>query len=183
MNTMAGEVLFLLGIGLFVAVVMGTIYVATSRYKLAPSDKILVVYGNVKTGGAAACYHGGGRVVWPLIQHYAYLDLKPMTILINLEHALSSQNIRVTVPSTFTIGVSTEPSIMSNAAERLLGLNQPQIEDMAKEIIFGQLRLTVASLSIEAINSDREAFLRDVSLNVDTELHKKIGRASCRERV
>jgi flotillin len=165
-------VLFLLGIGLFVAVVMGTIYVATSRYKLAPSDKILVVYGNVKTGGAAACYHGGGRVVWPLIQHYAYLDLKPMTILINLEHALSSQNIRVTVPSTFTIGVSTEPSIMSNAAERLLGLNQPQIEDMAKEIIFGQLRLTVASLSIEAINSDREAFLRDVSLNVDTELHK-----------
>jgi flotillin len=151
---------------------MGTIYVATSRYKLAPSDKILVVYGNVKTGGAAACYHGGGRVVWPLIQHYAYLDLKPMTILINLEHALSSQNIRVTVPSTFTIGVSTEPSIMSNAAERLLGLNQPQIEDMAKEIIFGQLRLTVASLSIEAINSDREAFLRDVSLNVDTELHK-----------
>jgi flotillin len=139
---------------------------------LAPSDKILVVYGNVKTGGAAACYHGGGRVVWPLIQHYAYLDLKPMTILINLEHALSSQNIRVTVPSTFTIGVSTEPSIMSNAAERLLGLNQPQIEDMAKEIIFGQLRLTVASLSIEAINSDREAFLRDVSLNVDTELHK-----------
>ena len=172
MSSMAGEVLFLLGIGLFVAVVMGTIYIATSRYKLAPSDKILVVYGNVKTGGAAACYHGGGRVVWPLIQHYAYLDLKPMTILINLEHALSSQNIRVTVPSTFTIGVSTEPSIMSNAAERLLGLNQPQIEDMAKEIIFGQLRLTVASLSIEAINSDREAFLRDVSLNVDTELHK-----------
>lgn len=172
MSTMASGALFLLGIGLFVAVVMGTIYIATSRYKLAPSDKILVVYGNVKTGGAAACYHGGGRVVWPLIQHYAYLDLKPMTILINLEHALSSQNIRVTVPSTFTIGISTEPSIMSNAAERLLGLNQPDIEDMAKEIIFGQLRLTVASLSIEAINSDREAFLRDVSLNVDTELHK-----------
>jgi flotillin len=169
---MASGALFLLGIGLFVAVVMGTIYIATSRYKLAPSDKILVVYGNVKTGGAAACYHGGGRIVWPLIQHYAYLDLKPMTILINLEHALSSQNIRVTVPSTFTIGISTEPSIMSNAAERLLGLNQPDIEDMAKEIIFGQLRLTVASLSIEAINSDREAFLRDVSLNVDTELHK-----------
>ena len=172
MSTMAAGALFLLGIGLFVAVVMGTIYIATSRYKLAPSDKILVVYGNVKTGGAAACYHGGGRVVWPLIQHYAYLDLKPMTILINLEHALSLQNIRINVPSSFTIGISTEPSIMSNAAERLLGLKQPEIEDMAKEIIFGQLRLTVASLEIEQINSDREAFLRDVSLNVDTELHK-----------
>ena len=172
MSTMASAGLFILGLGLFVAVIFGTVYIATSRYKLSPSDKILVVYGNVKSGGAAACYHGGGRIVWPLIQHYAYLDLKPMTILINLEHALSSQNIRVTVPSTFTIGVSTEPSIMSNAAERLLGLNQVGIEDMAKEIIFGQLRLTVASLSIEAINSDREAFMRDVTLNVDTELHK-----------
>ena len=172
MSTMASAGLFILGLGLFVAVIFGTVYIATSRYKLAPSDKILVVYGNVKSGGAAACYHGGGRIVWPLIQHYAYLDLKPMTILINLEHALSSQNIRVTVPSTFTIGVSTEPSIMANAAERLLGLNQVGIEDMAKEIIFGQLRLTVASLSIEAINSDREAFMRDVTLNVDTELHK-----------
>jgi len=164
--------LFILGIGLFVAVILGTVYVATSRYKLAPSDKILVVYGNVKTGGAAACYHGGGRVVWPLIQHYAYLDLKPMTISINLEHALSLQNIRINVPSSFTIGISTEPSIMSNAAERLLGLNQAEIEDMAKEIIFGQLRLTVASLEIEQINNDREAFLRDVSTNVDSELHK-----------
>jgi flotillin len=95
-----------------------------------------------------------------------------MTIGINLEHALSQQNIRINVPSTFTIGISTAPSIMSNAAERLLGLPTPQIEDMAKEIIFGQLRLTVASLSIEQINQDREAFLRLVSNNVDTELHK-----------
>jgi flotillin len=95
-----------------------------------------------------------------------------MTISINLEHALSQQNIRINVPSTFTIGISTAPSIMSNAAERLLGLPTPQIEDMAKEIIFGQLRLTVASLTIEQINQDREAFLRMVSNNVDTELHK-----------
>ena len=166
------ESLGLIGIFLFVFAVVVTIYVATSRYKLAPSDKILVVYGNVKEGGAAACYHGGGKIVWPLIQHFAYLDLKPMTISINLEHALSQQNIRINVPSTFTIGISTAPSIMSNAAERLLGLQQPQIEDMAKEIIFGQLRLTVASLTIEQINQDREAFLRMVSNNVDTELHK-----------
>jgi flotillin len=139
---------------------------------LAPSDKILVVYGNVKDSGAAACYHGGGKIVWPLIQHYAYLDLKPMTIRIDLQHALSQQNIRINVPSTFTIGISTAPSIMQNAAERLLGLSQPQIEDMASEIIFGQLRLTIATLTIEQINQDREVFLKQVSSNVDSELHK-----------
>tara|TARA_B100001093_G_scaffold86870_2_gene78734 strand:- start:8351 stop:9751 length:1401 start_codon:yes stop_codon:yes gene_type:complete len=167
-----GSSLILIGIFLFVFAIIVTIYVATSRYKLAPSDKILVVYGNVKDAGAAACYHGGGKIVWPLIQHYAYLDLKPMTIRIDLQHALSQQNIRINVPSTFTIGISTAPSIMQNAAERLLGLSQPQIEDMASEIIFGQLRLTVATLTIEQINQDREAFLSMVSSNVDSELHK-----------
>ncbi|MAJ01393.1 MAG: flotillin [Euryarchaeota archaeon] len=164
--------LILLGTGLFVFVLLATVYIAANRYKLAPSDKILVVYGNVKGSGAAACYHGGGRIVWPLIQSYAMLDLKPLTININLEHALSQQNIRINVPSTFTIGISTEPSIMQNAAERLLNLPPNQIEDMAKEIIFGQLRLTVASLTIEEINQDREAFLSLVANNVDTELHK-----------
>ncbi|RJU91206.1 MAG: flotillin family protein [Candidatus Poseidoniales archaeon] len=167
-----GATLVLIGIALFVAVVLATVYVATSRYKLAPANKILVVYGNTKGAGAAKCYHGGGKIVWPLVQNYAFLDLKPMTININLEHALSLQNIRINVPSTFTIGVSTEPSVMQNAAVRLLNLGQTEIEDMAKEIIFGQLRLTVASLTIEEINNDREAFLSQVVNNVDAELHK-----------
>ena len=167
-----GATLVLIGIALFVAVVLATVYVATSRYKLAPANKILVVYGNTKGAGAAKCYHGGGKIVWPLVQNYAFLDLKPMTIDINLEHALSLQNIRINVPSTFTIGVSTEPSVMQNAAVRLLNLGQTEIEDMAKEIIFGQLRLTVASLTIEEINNDREAFLSQVVNNVDAELHK-----------
>ena len=167
-----GATLVLIGIALFVAVVLGTVYVATSLYKLAPANKILVVYGNTKGAGAANCYHGGGKIVWPLVQNYAFLDLKPMTININLEHALSLQNIRINVPSTFTIGVSTEPSVMQNAAVRLLNLGQTEIEDMAKEIIFGQLRLTVASLTIEEINNDREAFLSQVVNNVDAELHK-----------
>ncbi len=167
-----GETLVLIGIALFVFVVLATVYIATSRYKLAPANQILVVYGNTQGSGAAKCYHGGGKIVWPLVQNYAFLDLKPMTININLEHALSQQNIRINVPSTFTIGIDTKPSIMQNAAVRLLNLGQPDIEDMAKEIIFGQLRLTVASLTIEEINGDREAFLSLVVNNVDTELHK-----------
>ena len=164
--------LVLIGIGLFIFVLLTTIYIAVNRYKVAPSDKILVVYGRVKGKSAAACYHGGGRIVWPLIQNYGWLNLQPMTIAIDLKHALSQENIRINVPSSFTIAISTEPSIMQNAAERLLGLEAPAIDKMAEEIIFGQLRLTVASLSIQEINSDREAFLSRVTENVDTELHK-----------
>jgi len=116
--------------------------------------------------------HGGGAFIWPLIQDFAYLSLTPITINIPLENALSLQNIRIHVPSTFTVGVSTTPEVTSNAAERILHLQQPAIEEMAKEIIFGQLRLTVASLTIEQINQDRESFLEAIRYNVEPELNK-----------
>lgn len=144
-----------------------------SRYKRCPSDKILVIYG--KTGGPSAkCIHGGGAFVWPVIQDFAYLDLKPISIETNLTNALSKQNIRIDVPCRFTIAISTEPDTMGNAAERLLGLSPEQIQELAKDILFGQLRLVIATMTIEEINTDRDKFLDNISKNVDTEL-KKIG--------
>ncbi|MDP6333662.1 MAG: SPFH domain-containing protein [Candidatus Poseidoniaceae archaeon] len=143
-----------------------------TRYKRCASDEILVVFGRVKGGRASRCIHGGATFVIPLFQDYKKLSLVPMTIQINLTNALSLQNIRIHVPSTFTVGISTDPLIMNNAAERLLHLNKGQIEEMASEIIFGQLRLTVASLTIEQINQDRDNFLERITLNVGHELHK-----------
>ena len=160
-------ILVALGIVLFVS------FATVARfYKRCPSDRILVIYGKVKGGRSAHCIHGGGAFVVPLIQDYAYISLTPMTINIPLQGALSFQNIRINVPSTFTVGVSTDPAVMVNAAERLLGLRSEAIEDMAKEIIFGQLRLTVASLTIEQINQDRESFLTEIRQNVEPELNK-----------
>lgn len=159
-------------IAVFVAIVFSTFIFLATRFKRCPSDKILVIYGKVADNRSAKCLHGGGTLVWPLIQDYAYLSLTPMTISIPLQNALSLQNIRINVPSTFTVGVSTDPKIMNNAAERLLMLSASAMEDMAKEIIFGQLRLTVASLTIEQINQDRESFLESVRKNVEPELNK-----------
>ncbi|MGB1801554.1 MAG: flotillin family protein [Candidatus Thalassarchaeaceae archaeon] len=159
---MFATLLFLVAIVIFFA----------QRYKRCPPDKVMVVYGRTDKGKASRTIHGGAALVWPLIQDYAFLTLTPITINIDLRNALSLQNIRINVPSTFTIGVSTEKQIMANAAERLLGLKQTDIEEMAKEIIFGQLRLTVASLTIEQINQDRDAFLELTRKNVDTELQK-----------
>ncbi|TVZ08570.1 flotillin [Cellulophaga sp. RHA_52] len=144
------------------------------RYKRCPSDRILVVYGKVGGGNSAKCIHGGAAFIVPVVQDYEFLDLTPISIEVNLVNALSKQNIRVNVPSRFTIGISTEPGVMQNAAERLLGLGQSQIQDLAQEIIFGQLRLVVASMDIEEINNDRDKFLTNISQSVETEL-KKVG--------
>ena len=156
----------------FIVVIL--LFSILKRYKRCPSDKILVVYGKTGGGKSAKCIHGGAAFIFPVFQDYAFLDLTPMSIEVNLTNALSKQNIRVNVPSRFTIGISTEPSVMQNAAERLLGLNLDAVQDLAQEIIFGQLRLVVASMDIEEINSDRDKFLSHITHSVEAEL-KKVG--------
>lgn len=157
----------------------GTVITILSRYRKCPSDKVMVIYGRVgnnKSGSArsAKCIHGGATFVWPVVQAYEYLDLTPISISVDLKNALSKQNIRIDVPSRFTVGISTEPVVMQNAAERLLGLKLTEIQELAKDIIFGQLRLVIATMDIEEINTNRDKFLDAVSANVETEL-KKIG--------
>ncbi|MBQ6074296.1 MAG: flotillin family protein [Bacteroidales bacterium] len=162
---------------IIVAVVFVTFTAILRRYKRCPSDKILVIYGKTgknKQGGisSARCIHGGASFIWPVFQSYAFLDLTPISIECNLTNALSKQNIRVDVPCRFTVGISTEPENMTNAAERLLGLTTEQIQNIATDILFGQLRLVIATMDIEEINADRDKFLANVSTNVEAELRK-----------
>ena len=159
---------------IFIAVAIGLVAALINRYRRCPSDKILVIYGGSGSKKSAKCVHGGGAFVWPIIEDYAYLSLTPIGIDANLTNALSRQNIRVDVPCRFTVGISTEPDTMLAAAERLLGLSATQIQELARDILFGQLRLVIATMSIEELNSDRDKFLEAISANVEAEL-KKIG--------
>ncbi|MFA6915815.1 MAG: SPFH domain-containing protein [Parachlamydiales bacterium] len=161
-----------IAIGGFVFFLFSTLYFFAKLYRRCPSNKVLVIYGRVGNNKTVQCYHGGGKIVWPLIQGYAFLDLTPRTIHIPLKGALSHQNIRVNVPSTFTVALGVTSEVMNNAAVRLLDLDHKGIESMATEIIVGQLRLTVASLRIEEINQDREMFLDAIKKNIEPELHK-----------
>ena len=167
MNT---QILILVGFLVFIALLLLLFFI--SRYKRCPSDKILVVYG--KTGGeqSAQCYAGGAAFVWPVIQDYRYLDLTPISIDVNLQDALSKQNIRVSVPAQFTVGVSNKPNLMIAAAERLLGLERPAVRSLAHDIIMGQMRLVIANMDIEELNTDRDKFVDSVYKNVGNELHK-----------
>jgi flotillin len=165
--------------GSFIVIVAGLIGLTflmllwlVSRYKRCPSDKVLVIYGKTGAGNSSKCLAGGAAFVWPVIQDWAFLELTPISIDVDLRGALSKQNIRVNVPSRFTVAVSNEPGVMEIAAERLLGKSTEEIRETAKDIIFGQLRLSVATMDIEEINADRDKFLLNVSSNVGSELRK-----------
>lgn len=160
------------GIIILALFLLGLVAWLFSRYKMCPSDKILIVYGNVGAGRSAKCIHGGATFIMPIVQSYAFMDLNPINIDVPLKGALSSQNIRVDVPSSFIVGISTQPDIMQNAASRLLGRSRQDIRDLASEIIMGQMRVVIASLTIEEINADREKLIKGITGGVDVELHK-----------
>src|SRR5690606_37414097 len=168
---------YLIAIAVGIIIIFVFIVSLFKRYKRCPSDRILVVYGKVGKNAAdltraAKCIHGGAAFIWPIIQDYSFLDLTPISIEVNLTSALSKQNIRVDVPSRFTVGISTEPNVMQNAAERLLGMQRPAVHDLAKDIIIGQMRLVVAMMDIEEINNNRDKFLANIAGNVEAELIK-----------
>lgn len=163
-----------LTVGAVVLLFFGFIPMIARRYKRCPSNRVLVIYGKAGRGQAVKCLHGGATFVWPLIQDYDYLSLEPIQIEIPLRGALSMENIRVNVPSVFTVATGTTPEVMNNAAIRLLGLNTQQVKMQAQEIIFGQLRQVIASMKIEDINRDRDTFLSHVQNSLEPEL-KKIG--------
>ncbi len=154
------------------AVVLLLFLTFISRYKRCPSNKILVIYGKTGGGTAAKCVHGGAAFVLPLLQDYEYLDLEPFVVPIDLDNALSQENIRVSVPTTVTAAISNQPGIMHNAAIRLLGLSREKVQSQAQDIILGQMRAVIATMKIEEINQDRQAFMAKVNEAVSTEMEK-----------
>jgi len=157
---------------LLVIILVMLLILFSSRYKRCPSNRILVIFGRSSSGKTAQCIHGGAKLVIPLLQDYDYLSLEPMQIEIPLRGALSMENIRVNVPSVFSIAIGTSPELMQNAAIRLLGLTKQEIAKQAEDIIFGQLRQVIASMKIDEINRDRETFLTNIQTSLEPELRK-----------
>lgn len=164
--------LYLVLISIAVVFLMIIALTLVSRYRMCPPDRILVVFGKVASGQSSKCYHGGATFVMPFFQSFAYLDLTPITLDIELKGALSSQNIRIDAPASFTIGISTDPEVMQNAATRLLGRSLDEVQQLAAEIIMGQMRVVFASMTIEEINNDREKLIAAITKGVEVELHK-----------
>ena len=169
----SGQAALLVAVIFLVLFALGTLMLLMKQYKRCASNQVLVIFGRTGRGGhAAKTIHGGAAFVVPLFQDYAFLSLEPIQIDIQLRGALSMQNIRVNVPSVFTVAVGTEPEVMQQAAIRLLGLSVSEIRKQAEEIIFGQLRQVIASMGIEQINRDRDRFLQHIQQSLEPELAK-----------
>ncbi len=145
------------------------------RFVHGKPDALLVVMGAVGAGRKAKILHGGITFVWPIIQSWDWLTLKPITVSLRLQGALSQENIRVNVPCTFIVAVDSENAAnMETAAIRILDVikDTRQFSSFVEDIIFGQMRSVIASMKVSDINADRQGFQDQITANVSTELAK-----------
>jgi flotillin len=155
-------------------VIASLVMVFVKYFKRCPANQVLVISGKVGTGQSAKIISGGGTFVVPVLQEWAFLDLTPLQIDINLMDALSLENIRVQVPSQVTVAVGDTEEYQRNAGARILNLSPQEISAMAANLIFGQMRQVIASMRIEDINRDRDQFRSNIEHALEPEL-KKIG--------
>ena len=166
----SSESIMLIVIAAPVIIMVGTVAYWASRYKKCPPNLILVIFGKIRGEKSAKTLPGGGAFIWPIIQAYQYISLEPIRLKLDLNGALAANNIGVNVPSTFTMALDTYPAMMNTAAVRLLGMSQPDIEELASDIILGSLRQGVAQMDIEEINKGGETFERNIRELVGKEL-------------
>lgn len=168
-------------IGIGVLLIIATIIALLSRYRKCASDEILVVFGRAghkkdpATGKdivlPSKIFHGGGTFVWPIIQDYKTMSLRPLQIQESIT-GLSNQNIKVNIPVTLTTAIGTTDTLMQNAASRFLGATRQEIMSQIRDILIGETRGLMATMSIEDINADRVKFLGKAKENIETELNK-----------
>ena len=172
---MSTSIAILIGVIAFV-LILSTVVVITRYVKCKPNE-ILIKYGKLGSSKAdavrsAKIVHGKGTFVVPIVQGYATMSLEPIQMNLDFKGALSAENIRVDVPTNLTVAIDTEDAMMQTAAERLLGMDQRAIQNLVSEVIYGQMRIVIAKLTISEMNTDRDKFQQMISENVTNELKK-----------
>lgn len=170
--------LSLIGIGV---IILGlTIWGLLMRYRRSAPDELLVVFGKsgkVKTSDGktvatpSKIIQGGGAFVWPIIQDFKKMSMKPIQIKATVD-GIDSQAIQLHLPVVLTTAISQDKMIQQNAATRFLSATPMEIQGQIQEILIGETRAIMATMLIEEINADRDKFLAKVRNNLEQELTK-----------
>ena len=175
-----GTVISMVLIGVGVLIVIATIWGLLSRYRRSAPDELLVVFGKAgkykdESGKViptpSKIIQGGGAFVWPIIQDFKKMSMKPIQIKVNVD-GIDSQAIPMHLPVVLTTAISQDKLIQQNAATRFLSANPTEVERQISEILVGETRAIMATMLIEQINADRNTFLGKVRESLEQELQK-----------
>jgi len=156
--------------------VLCSLYVVINLLRVCDPNEVLVVSGTTsKIEGRTVGYthtKGGRMIVLPVINKAHRLDLRNMTIDVNIRGAYSNGGIPLNIDGVANLKLSGDGSLLANAVERFLGRSRVEIMRIAKEVLEGNLRGVLAKLTPEQVNSDKEAFAQSLIDEAEKDLQR-----------
>jgi flotillin len=98
------------------------------------------------------------------------MSLETMPLTLTVQNAYSAGGIPLKVDAIANVKIASAEPILGNAVERFLEKGMPEIHQIAKETLEGNLRGVLATLTPEEVNEDRLKFAESLIEEADQDL-------------
>ncbi len=139
-------------------------------YLKAPPDSAYIISGLHKNRRILI-----GRAGWhvPFFERVDRLSLKVMQVDVKTSEAVpTSEFINVTVDGVANIKISSNPALLSRAAESLLGMKQNELVSLVTQVLEGNMREIVGSVGLKEMVQDRQGVAKKITENVVPDMEK-----------
>ena len=116
---------------------------------------------------------GGRAFRIPLLEKVDRLDLRTIPPR-SIDHQCVTPKAAsaLSVQGIANIKIAGDEPLLGNALERFLGIALPEVQDIAKDTLEGNLRGVLATLTPEEVNEDRLKFAQSLIGEADVDLQK-----------
>jgi flotillin len=106
---------------------------------------------------------GGSAFRIPIMERVDYISLNVISIPLRIEGAYNIEGVPVSVNAVANVKVGGDDFSVGNAIERFLGMTVAEIEVVVHQTMEGHLRSILGTLTVEELNTDRQAFAQKMT--------------------
>ena len=152
-----------------IAIVALVVVIGALGYMKAPPDTAFIISGLGKR--KILIGKAGWRV--PFITRVDKLSLRVMQVDVKTSEAVpTNEFINVTVDGVANIKVSSNPELLSRAAESLLGMRREEMIFLVTQVLEGNMREIVGSVGLKEMVQDRQGVAKKITENVIPDMEK-----------
>ena len=138
-------------------------------YLKAPPDTAYIISGMGKK--RILIGKAGWRI--PFLERVDKLSLQVMTVDVKTSEAVpTNEFINVMVDGVANVKVSSDPVLLTRAAEALLGMKQNELIAMVTQVLEGNMREIVGSVGLKEMVQDRQGVAKKITENVVPDMQK-----------
>ena len=115
---------------------------------------------------------GGAALRLPVLEKVAYLTLNVMSIPLEVERAYTREGVPIDVDAVANVKIASDDVSLRAAAERFLGMTPEEIRGVIFQTLEGHLRAILGTLTVEEINTDRQAFAQKMTGEAAVDLRR-----------